>query len=120
MNDNVKFAGHPQGTSVQQSRRDAIDAPVASTGNGPHRLIGSKESATAIALKDALLKKIRDRHAKVGIIGLGYVGLPLARSFSDKGFAVLGFDIDAQKVAKLQRGESYIGHISAEVVADMR
>jgi UDP-N-acetyl-D-glucosamine dehydrogenase len=68
----------------------------------------------------ALLSRIRSRQSRVGIIGLGYVGLPLARAFTDRGFAVLGFDVDPLKVAKLQWGESYIGHIPAEVVAAMR
>jgi UDP-N-acetyl-D-glucosamine dehydrogenase len=68
----------------------------------------------------SLLAKIGSRKARVGIIGLGYVGLPLARAFTDRGFPVLGFDIDAAKVAKLRRGESYIGHIPAETVGAMR
>jgi UDP-N-acetyl-D-glucosamine dehydrogenase len=68
----------------------------------------------------ALLAKIEKRTARVGIIGLGYVGLPLARAFALRGFPVLGFDIDAEKVERLQRGESYIGHIPAAVVREMR
>ena len=67
-----------------------------------------------------LLRNIRDRRAKVGIIGLGYVGLPLARCFAAGGFSVLGFDVDRVKIDKLQRGESYIGHIPPRVVAEMR
>ena len=67
-----------------------------------------------------LLRNIRDRRAKVGIIGLGYVGLPLARCFAAGGFSVLGFDVDRVKIDKLQRGESYIGHISPRIVAEMR
>ncbi len=55
----------------------------------------------------------------MGIIGLGYVGLPLARAFTDKGIAVLGFDVDSAKVVALRRGESYIGHISNEAVGEM-
>ena len=54
------------------------------------------------------------------MIGLGYVGLPLARAFSEQGIRVLGFDTDLAKVEKLSRGESYIGHISSEVVRRMR
>ena len=57
---------------------------------------------------------------RVGIIGLGYVGLPLARAFTTSGFAVLGFDTDYSKVARLSQGESYIGHIPAAVIAEMR
>lgn len=68
----------------------------------------------------ALLARIRDRQALVGIIGLGYVGLPLARAFVQKGFGVLGFDMDSTKVALLERGESYIKHIAPETVRQMR
>ena len=60
----------------------------------------------------ALLSKIESGTVRVGIIGLGYVGLPLARAFTDRGIAVLGFDVDPVKVAKLEQGQSYIGHIS--------
>ena len=63
-----------------------------------------------------LFNRIRNRKAVVGIIGLGYVGLPLARGFAARGFAVLGFDIDSAKVEKLRRGESYIGHIGADAI----
>ena len=68
---------------------------------------------------DDLAAKLRERTAIVGIIGLGYVGLPLARGFAASGFRVIGFDIDASKVEKLHRGESYIGHITADVVREM-
>jgi UDP-N-acetyl-D-glucosamine dehydrogenase len=67
-----------------------------------------------------LKTKIGERKARVGIIGLGYVGLPLARAFSTRGFPVLGFDIDPAKIEKLHRGESYIGHIRNEVIREMR
>ena len=56
---------------------------------------------------------------KVGVIGLGYVGLPLARAFVEKGVPVLGFDVDPAKVARLREGRSYIGHIGSEVVREM-
>jgi UDP-N-acetyl-D-glucosamine dehydrogenase len=68
----------------------------------------------------SLLAKINNGQAHVGIIGLGYVGLPLARAFTDRGVAVLGFDVDSTKVIKLQRGESYIGHIPDEQIRSMR
>lgn len=58
-----------------------------------------------------LAARIESRTARVGVIGLGYVGLPLSLSFAEKGFRVLGFDIDPVKVAKLTEGESYIGHL---------
>jgi len=58
-----------------------------------------------------LHKKITNHTAKVGIIGLGYVGLPLALCFAEKDFNVLGFDIDPAKVDKLNRGDCYIKHL---------
>ncbi len=67
----------------------------------------------------ALLAKVETRTARVGIIGLGYVGLPLARAFSTAGLAVLGFDIDPSKVARLHAGESYLNHVSGESVREM-
>ena len=72
------------------------------------------------AVADALLAKIESGKVRIGIIGLGYVGLPLARAFSDRAIAVLGFDVDPAKIARLERGESYIGHISDAVVRQMR
>jgi len=63
---------------------------------------------------------IEKRSLCVGIIGLGYVGLPLALLFSEAGFAVLGFDIDAEKVDALNTGRSYIHRISAEQIASAR
>jgi UDP-N-acetyl-D-glucosamine dehydrogenase len=68
---------------------------------------------------EQLRNRIETRTARVGIVGLGYVGLPLAETFAWAGYPVLGFDIDPEKVAKLQRGESYIGHIDSERVAEM-
>ncbi len=67
-----------------------------------------------------LLARIQNRTATVGIIGLGYVGLPLARAFARAGFAVLGFDIDQHKVDKLNAGRSYIKQIPDATVAEMR
>ena len=67
-----------------------------------------------------LIRRIETRDAVIGIIGLGYVGLPLAMTFCRNRFRVLGLDIDETKTAALNRGESYIGHIpSAEVAEGM-
>jgi len=63
-----------------------------------------------------LLKKIQKDEALVGIIGLGYVGLPLALAFTGNSFKVLGFDIDAKKVKALQKGDCYISHIDGKKV----
>jgi UDP-N-acetyl-D-glucosamine dehydrogenase len=66
-----------------------------------------------------LRQRIERRDAIVGVIGLGYVGLPLARAFSRRGFRVLGFDTDRAKVDRLCAGDSYIGHIPAEDIREM-
>ncbi len=66
-----------------------------------------------------LQAKIDHKEALVGVIGLGYVGLPLVLRFWEVGFAVLGFDTDREKVDRLNRGESYIKHIPASRVAEM-
>ncbi len=60
-----------------------------------------------------LERRIKDRKARVGVIGLGYVGLPLVKTFLKKDFPVTGFDIDTKKVDMLNRGRSYIKHVSA-------
>jgi len=65
----------------------------------------------------SLLDKIGDRTASVGVVGQGYVGLPLALVFQEAGFPVVGFDVDPAKVAALSRGESFIKHIGPERVA---
>jgi UDP-N-acetyl-D-glucosamine dehydrogenase len=66
---------------------------------------------------DQLKSKIQHRRARIGIIGLGYVGLPLALLFSEQKFAVTGFDIDQRKVDTLAQGGSYIYRISAEEIS---
>lgn len=67
--------------------------------------------------KTHLLQRISSRESVVGIIGLGYVGLPLALVFEEAGFTVLGFDVDPGKPRALQEGESYIKHIGPARVA---
>jgi len=67
----------------------------------------------------SLLEKIKNKQALVGIIGLGYVGLPLVLRFCEVGFNVLGFDTDPKKVEVLNRGGSYIEHIPAHRLAEL-
>ena len=64
--------------------------------------------------KQQLLEKIKAHKARVGVVGLGYVGLPLVLRFGEEHFPVLGFDVDPVKTRKLNAGESYIRHIPAE------
>ena len=72
--------------------------------------------SAADAFTDQLKNKIEKRQARVGIIGLGYVGLPLALLYSEKKFKVTGFDVDARKVETLAKGGSYIYRIAAEEI----
>jgi len=65
---------------------------------------------------DSLESRLSNRTANVGVIGLGYVGLPLALLLAEAGFPVTGFDIDPQKVEKLSRGESYIYRVPSSEV----
>ncbi len=63
--------------------------------------------------------KIRNKKALVGVIGMGYVGLPLIRTFGNAGFPTLGFDVDVEKIRKLNAGRSYIKHIPASTVKNL-
>ena len=72
------------------------------------------------SLSDQLMERLKLRSATVSVIGLGYVGLPLAETFAWGGFTVIGFDIDEEKIAKLKTGESYIKHISGTRIGELR
>ena len=67
--------------------------------------------------REVLIEKLNNKTAVIGIVGLGYVGLPLMLRFVEVGYKVLGFDIDEKKVAFLNEGNSPIEHISAEKIA---
>ena len=67
-------------------------------------------------MHNQLLKKIENKTAVIGIIGLGYVGLPLALEYATKGFKTIGFDIDERKIPILNAGKSYIKHIKADKI----
>ncbi len=64
----------------------------------------------------SLATRIRKKQARVGVIGLGYVGLPLVRELAEAGFQVTGFDIDPDKIQLLRKGKSYIGHIPSSLI----
>ena len=63
-----------------------------------------------------LQNKIADRNATVGVIGLGYVGLPLSHHFSDAGFDVVGFDVDEERVSRLRAGDSYVDDVDSDTL----
>ena len=69
-----------------------------------------------MGFKQDLLQKIADREARVAVVGLGYVGLPLAVEFAEAGFRVTGIDVDAEKVRQINQGRSYIDDVSSERV----
>src|SRR5216683_3574582 len=71
------------------------------------------------AVDEQLAFRIKMRIARVAVVGLGYVGLPLAETFAWGGYPVVGFDIDTEKIKKLKTGQSYIGHISCSRVAEL-
>jgi UDP-N-acetyl-D-glucosamine dehydrogenase len=71
-------------------------------------------------LADSFVARAEARELRVGVIGLGYVGLPLAEAFLRKGYPVRGFDVDASKISALAAGKPYIKHIGLERMAFMR
>src|SRR5208283_1311301 len=79
----------------------------------------TKNSASTRTV-ESTINKIKQRQARVGIIGMGYVGLPLALLFTEQKFAVTGFDIDARKVSTLEQGGSYIFRIPATEIQSAR
>jgi UDP-N-acetyl-D-glucosamine dehydrogenase len=67
----------------------------------------------------SLQSKIDDRSAIVGVLGLGYIGLPLMRAFWDAGFPVLGYDVDQSKIDQLNQGQNYLKHLGDDLVSAM-
>jgi UDP-N-acetyl-D-glucosamine dehydrogenase len=94
--------------------------------SGPAKLVGglSMRANRAIAIRESmtdiadLLAAFQQRRARLGIIGLGYVGIPLALTAAKAGFKVLGFDIDEGRVQQINRGQSIIKHVSAEMMSE--
>ena len=69
-----------------------------------------------MSTKETLIKKLKEKDVRVGILGLGYVGLPLAVVFAEAGFHVTGFDPDSRKVDSLNKGVSYIPDVKTESI----
>jgi UDP-N-acetyl-D-glucosamine dehydrogenase len=71
-------------------------------------------------MDEQFLEAVRDRTLTVGVVGLGYVGLPLVIGFAEAGYAAVGFDVDGERVASLNRGESHIDDVAGHRVAAVR
>ncbi len=69
-------------------------------------------------MHEQLVKKIEAKQAVIGVVGLGYVGLPLLLCFVEKGFRVIGLDIDTRKTEALMKGDSYIRHIPSSRIKE--
>jgi UDP-N-acetyl-D-glucosamine dehydrogenase len=74
--------------------------------------------STAVQTTHPLMAAIENKTATIGIVGLGYVGLPLVQAFMNAGYRTMGFDVDQTKVEKLLQGKSYIAHITGEWIAE--
>src|SRR5947209_20398964 len=72
----------------------------------------------AFMIKNEIISLIKDKRARVGVIGLGYVGLPLATEFARNGFNAVGFEVDKGKVAEINAGRSYISDISSQLLKE--
>jgi len=70
-------------------------------------------------IKNEIIDLIKDRRALVGVIGLGYVGLPLAIEFAGKGFNTVGFEVDERKASQINAGQSYIGDVASSLVKEL-
>jgi UDP-N-acetyl-D-glucosamine dehydrogenase len=70
-------------------------------------------------IKSEIINLMTERGARVGVIGLGYVGLPLVVEFAQQGFNSIGFEVDEQKAAEINEGRSYIGDVSSQAVGEM-
>jgi UDP-N-acetyl-D-glucosamine dehydrogenase len=113
--------GRATAWGFSMARQNSDDLPKVSAGqtgivldvgkSAPTPAAGTRGSITQ------LLEATRQKTTRIGIIGLGYVGLPLVHAFADAGFRVMGFDIDSKKIQKLLAGESYIKHIPPERIA---
>jgi hypothetical protein len=76
-------------------------------------------SETKIGVSAALVQAVMARSATVGVIGLGYVGLPLATAIARVGFPTIGFDVDVAKICQLNKGTSYIGAVNSEHLSEL-
>jgi len=70
-------------------------------------------------IKEQIISRVTEKRAHIGVVGLGYVGLPLLVEFARKGFQTTGFEVDSEKARQINNGESYIGDVSSATVSDL-
>src|SRR5512143_141498 len=92
----------------------SVKGEVQEAEQGRGKPAGATTSAPLLDHATELRRKIADRTVHIGIIGLGYVGLPLAFTFVERGFRVLGFDVDPAKIESLHAGRNYIKHLQPD------
>src|SRR5438874_2416994 len=106
------------GSTRREPRRLVCSPPCSFCVNAERWLACPPRGGEMLQVKEpTLLDRILAKDAVVGIWRLGYVGLPLALTFGEKGFPVIGFDIDKRKIEAIENGESYIKHIAAGRIA---
>ncbi len=79
--------------------------------------VGWRKPMKRLKISDQLIQKIKQKESLIGIIGLGYVGLPLVVRFAEEGFKILGFDVDSKKVGQLRKGRSYLKAIPSSQIS---
>ncbi len=95
-------------STIWYAQRDALRP-------GPAEEIAGGWSETARSRVAEFLERIETKTLTVGVVGLGYVGLPIVREFNERGFPVIGFDVDSTKIEKLKAGEAYLRHIGEDL-----
>jgi UDP-N-acetyl-D-glucosamine dehydrogenase len=100
----------------------AVSVPKRKTAGAPPIVIDHGQRTIGLPgplLLEELLRKIKTHEARIGVIGLGYVGLPLVRLFGSKGFTVTGFDVDANKINAINEGRSYVKAVSTQMLSKL-
>jgi UDP-N-acetyl-D-glucosamine dehydrogenase len=104
-------------TVTANGDRTAMDSDIqTSVGTQPGDPFAVADNRAAMQLEE----KIAQKTAIVGVIGLGYVGLPLLHAFHKAGYPVIGFDVDPKKITALHKGENYLKHLGADMVSGMK
>src|SRR5205085_3900825 len=107
------------GSRLKAGPRPVCSPPCSFCVNAERWLACPLRGGEMLQVKEpTLVDRILAKEAVVGVCGLGYVGLPLALTFGEKGFPVIGFDIDQRKIDAIAKGESYIKHIAGERIAN--